>query len=102
MINMIGIIIYFCFVAFVLAINRQHKQNKSHINIQENNSDIKLSDNNFDLLTIEIDTLHALDKSIDKMLSECINDKERIHLLNKKATTINKIKRLEKELEKLL
>ena len=97
---MIGIIIYICFVAFVLAINQQHK--KTHINIQENNSDIKLSDNNFDLLTIEIDTLHALDKSIDKMLSDCTSEKERIQLLNKKATTINKIKRLEKELEKLL
>ena len=99
---MIAIILYICFVAFVLAINRPHKQNKSHINIQENNSDIKLSDNNFDLLTIEIDTLHALDKSIDKLLNNCDSEKERIQLLNKKATTINKIKRLEKELEKLL
>jgi hypothetical protein len=99
---MMGIIIYICFVAFVLAINQQHKRNKSHINIQETSDNINTPDNNFELLGIEIDTLHQLDKSIDKMLSECINDKERIQLLNKKATTINKIKRLEKELEKLL
>lgn len=99
---MIAIILYICFVAFVLAINQQHKRNKSHINIQNEDDNINPSDNNFELLGIEIDTLHQLDKSIDKMLSECINDKERIQLLNKKATTINKIKRLEKELEKLL
>lgn len=97
---MIAIILYICFVAFVLAINQQHK--KSHINIQDNDNNINHSDNNFDLLTIEIDTLHALDKSIDKMLADCTSEKERIQLLNKKATTINKIKRLEKELEKLL
>lgn len=97
---MIVIIVYVCFIAFVLAINQQHK--KSHINIQETSDNINTPNNNFELLGIEIDTLHQLDKSIDKMLADCTSEKERIQLLNKKATTINKIKRLEKELEKLL
>ena len=99
---MIAILFYICFLAFVIAINFAYKRNKSHINDLENLNNIKVSDSNFELLSIEIDTLHEMDRSIDKMLSICINDKERIQLLNKKANTINKIKRLEMELEKLL
>lgn len=99
---MIAIILYTCFVAFVILVNSQYKRNKSHINDLKQDDNTKVSDSNFDLLEIELDTLHAMDKSIDKLLNNCDSEKERIQLLNKKATTINKIKRLEKELEKLL
>lgn len=96
-----AILLYSCFVAFVILVNIQYKRNKSHIDTIENQDNINISDSNFELLEIELDTLHQLDKSIDKMLSDTSSEKERIQLLNKKAATLNKIKRLEKELEKI-
>lgn len=96
-----AILFYICFLAFVLLVNSAYKRNKNPINDLNQENNINVSDSNFDLLEIEIDTLHELDKSIDKMLSDCYLEKEKIQLLNKKAATINKIKRLEKELEKI-
>lgn len=95
------VLLYICFVAFIILVNVQYKRNKSRINDIKDDNNINVSDSNFDLLEIEIDTLHELDKSIDKMLSDCYLEKEKIQLLNKKAATINKIKRLEKEIEKI-
>lgn len=95
------VLIYICFVAFVILVNINYKRNKSHINDIKDDNNINVSDSNLELLEIEIDTLHELDKNIDKMLSDCYLEKEKIQLLNKKAATINKIKRLEKEIEKI-
>lgn len=95
------VLIYICFVAFIILVNVQYKRNKSRINDIKDDNNINVSDSNIDLLEIEIDTLHELDKSIDKMLAQCYMEKEKIQLLNKKAATINKIKRLEKEIEKI-
>lgn len=96
-----AILLYIVFLAFVILVNSAHKRNKSHINDLKNQDNINVSDSNFDLLEIELDTLHELDNSIDKLLKQCDNEKQRIQLLNKKAATINKIKRLEKEMEKI-
>lgn len=96
-----AIILYSCFVVFIILVNIKYKQNKSRINDIKDDNNINVSDINLELLEIELDTLHELDKSIDKMLSDCYLEKEKIQLLNKKAATINKIKRLEKEIEKI-
>lgn len=59
-------------------------------------------ENKLELIEIQIDTLHELNKSIDKQLDSYINEKQRTTLLNKKAITINKLEQLQDKHNKII